>query len=271
MPIIAPLYIHIITNGYLFEAYKTSYASELEIADGDVVLGGNDDDISECKPSTSSNDKDDDNENSRFKGKLVLVQNGPCELEEQAMVLGKKGASGVVFFSSQEMDPRKVPFFNVSIPIATLSSFSGHELVSILKNKKKDETIHLHFDGNARVFKSSAAKKMADSTSIGPTMELDLKPSLAAIGTDVYSTLPHYLGGWGTLSGTSMASPYIAGTIALLKEAFGKDVSTSVIHERLMNYARLLESRREDWAENPLRQGSGLLQGTLCDGVLTIS
>jgi hypothetical protein len=68
-----------------------------------------------------------------------------------------------------------------------------------------------------------------------------------------------------------MASPYIAGTIALLKEAFGKDVSTSVIHERLMNYARLLESRREDWAENPLRQGSGLLQGTLCDGVLTIS
>ncbi|MBA3844563.1 MAG: S8 family serine peptidase [Actinobacteria bacterium] len=77
--------------------------------------------------------------------------------------------------------------------------------------------------GNAKdaitVAAVSASGVIADFSSAGPTpLSLQLKPDVSAPGLNVLSSLPTKQGSFGVLSGTSMASPHVAGAAALLKQ-----------------------------------------------------
>jgi subtilisin family serine protease len=103
------------------------------------------------------------------------------------------------------------------------------------------------------------AKQLAPFSSIGPssgrlspTSDIRLtKPDLAGPGVDITSTVPG--GGFLSLSGTSMASPHVAGLAALVLEQ-----NPGV---RPLLVKKLLESSCEDLPYDPNSAGHGLING----------
>ncbi|CZR60325.1 related to subtilisin-like serine protease [Phialocephala subalpina] len=117
---------------------------------------------------------------------------------------------------------------------------------------------------NNKNFTSVAQKSggMVDYySSFGPTWhEYDLKPQISAPGGHVLSTWPlGPLGGYAILSGTSMATPYLAGCFALVKSQF-PTASIAEIRARLQ-----VNAEPVPWVFNKsmlsatVQQGAGLV------------
>ena len=99
------------------------------------------------------------------------------------------------------------------------------------------------------------------------------KPAVAAPGGNILSTLPLALGGWGVESGTSMATPFTAGSSALVLQAKGKGASVvKGLRDLFQATASPVGSSATD--SDPLQtlaqQGAGLIQVNLAINTKTV-
>ncbi len=113
---------------------------------------------------------------------------------------------------------------------------------------------------------------MSSGSSRGPSSTLDIKPDVAAPGTSILAPVPFPAAGeepvsgaikgengawYAPLSGTSMATPHVAGAAAILRGA-RPDWSPEQIKLALMNTA--LDIKQEDGhSYRPIDQGAGMI------------
>ena len=95
-------------------------------------------------------------------------------------------------------------------------------------------------------------------SSFGLNAELTLKPDIGAPGGLIRSTYPLEAGTYATISGTSMASPHVAGAVALLLQAH-PGTKPSDVRDILQNSADPKIRFGQTYLDATHRQGAGLL------------
>lgn len=107
---------------------------------------------------------------------------------------------------------------------------------------------------------------MSDFSSWGVTPDLKLKPEITAPGGDIYSTLPGGL--YGSMSGTSMASPHMAGAAVVMAQYITEEPGGTVMTQqeitalsnKLLMSTAVPVKNEQGLPYSPRKQGAGLVQ-----------
>jgi serine protease AprX len=120
-------------------------------------------------------------------------------------------------------------------PKRTVSPGNVFEVISV--GAVDDDGVVAEFSGNEEI-ETRAAWGDAASAAWPETYPV---PRVAAPGVDVQSSLPG--GEYGTASGTSMATPHVAGTVALMLAAAERPLSPAEVRDTLAETAENPEAR----------------------------
>lgn len=193
---------------------------------------------------------------SAVSGKIALVRRGTCTFDEKAGNIAKAGAIGMLVYDNAGGNAFQPSTTSNTIPVAGIGADAGAEIFKALAKGPAKGT----FLTDLSPAPIPTVDTVSDFSSVGPLNENQFKPNIAGIGGQVFSTLPLYLGGYGTYSGTSMATPYVSGSIALMLQAIGKK-SPQYLLESLQNHAHIAPVYNGiNGLDNPIRQGAGLVQ-----------
>ncbi|WP_342539168.1 S8 family serine peptidase [Sporosarcina sp. FSL K6-1540] len=198
-------------------------------------------------------------------GKVALVSRGDIAFVDKIAVAKEAGAIAILIhnFAGGSNAPNASGTFLGDafefIPAYDLSQTDGDAIRAALKGGQGTVTFS-NFNKTMTI-----GDNVNDSSSRGPsTPNFDIKPDVSAPGTNIMSTIPMYKADFPAASyeeaftrktGTSMATPHIAGIAALVKQA-NPGWSAFDVKVALSNSAKILDTTKYD----VMSQGAGRVQ-----------
>ncbi|KAF4248816.1 hypothetical protein CNMCM8980_004936 [Aspergillus fumigatiaffinis] len=158
--------------------------------------------------------------------KIVLIRYGGCRGSEQQANAVKAGAKNILFYNN-EPGTYELPVQNPAlVGLGMVSAQTGENWVKLAASGA-NITLHMTSAKYAKTIfinetNPQSGGHVNDVTEWGPSNELLPVTAVSGVGGFMLSTWPLLEGGYAVDSGTSMATPYVAGCVALLMEARGK-------------------------------------------------
>ena len=192
--------------------------------------------------------------NINVRGKIAVVRRGGnVTFEEKVRVAKQKGAVACVIYNNVSgIIHMSLGNLNNPIPTCSITMDAANGFVR---------------SGKGKMFISESQKAgpfMSDFSSWGPTPDLQLKPEISAHGGEITSAVAN---GWAEYSGTSMASPNMAGAMSLIlsyvkqnvayEEGNAKRDAVATSNFIVMSTATIARDQ-SDIPYSPRKQGAGL-------------
>ena len=160
--------------------------------------------------------------------RIALIKRGDTTFQEKVEVAMSMGAAGVIVYNNVSGVIRmNLGEIENPVPSVSVTMNAGNALVKGAVGRVG--TIELGEDYAAGPF-------MSEFSSWGPTHDLKLKPEITAHGGEITSTVP---GGYGEQSGTSMATPNMAGFMALVRSYIKNDQAELVTTDGEIDYVKV--------------------------------
>jgi minor extracellular serine protease Vpr len=185
----------------------------------------------------------DDLNDLNLKGKIALVKRGDTAFSDKAKAVEAKGALACVIYNNESGGfGGYLADQNIGIPVLSASDTDGQAMQEIAK---QGTTVTLET--------MSKLGLMAGFSSRGPTNDFRLKPDVSAPGVQVLSSVG--VNSYVRMSGTSMATPAVAGACALVLQAH-PEWNAYDVRSAIINYAEPQIDSKGNFHE-VLAQGTG--------------
>jgi hypothetical protein len=193
--------------------------------------------------------------------KVVLVFRGTCTFVTKFQNIAAKG--GKVVLVGNTPPPAAITY---------VSAIKGQQAATLLRDDAiklqqafaagQNPTITFEAGAALTVPNTVDGGLLSSFTNFGPSNELDYAPHVAAPGGNILSTWPRALGSYSIISGTSMAAPFISGSVAQIMANAGKGkLSTAQLRSRLQASSSKIPESKASGAPTASvgRTGSGLI------------
>ena len=194
-------------------------------------------------------------------GKIVLVKRGSLTFQTKFDNIAGSKPAGFIVYNNVPGDSLVVMSLATDgVPAAFISQADGEAMLAAADH-------HLSV-APGKVVAPSSKYSMSSFSSWGVTPDLRLKPEVAAPGGNIYSSVPG--GTYEFMSGTSMATPQMAGVSAVVLQRVQNDPlfasmsareKVDVVQNLIMGTAAPIVDPLQDTGApySPRKQGSGLV------------
>ena len=188
------------------------------------------------------------------KGHIALVDRGVVAFSEKIRRVFEAGAVGVIMVNNNDGPP--IPMGGdgrFDIPGIMIKKAIGESIKTALA---AGEDVTVDFKTDAKIEKPELIDTVAPFSSQGPrSLDGLLKPEIAAPGQNIISAKSGGGSEGVSMSGTSMATPHMAGVMALLRQ-YRPELSTEELKAVVMATAKTLDDAAGQ-RYSVSRQGSG--------------
>ena len=194
-------------------------------------------------------------------GKFALVSRGKMTFQKKIENLAPLKPAGILVYNNVAGDSLMImSVTTLDVPAAFISNESGQAMLEAADH-------HLTLV-EGKTVTPSAKYSMSDFSSWGVTPDLRLKPEITAPGGSIYSAILN--GKYDHLSGTSMATPQMAGVSAVVLQRVQSDPlfasmtdrqKVDVVQNLIMGTATPVVDPAQDTGAyySPRKQGAGLV------------
>ena len=193
-------------------------------------------------------------------GKIVLVKRGSLTFQDKFNNIAGSKPAGFIVYNNVPGDSLVVMSLATDgVPAAFISQADGEAMLAAADHRLNVVP--------GKVVPPSSKYSMSSFSSWGVTPDLRLKPEVAAPGGNIYSSVPG--GTYEFMSGTSMATPQMAGVSTVVLERVQNDPlfasmsareKVDVVQNLIMGTAAPIVDPLQDTGApySPRKQGSGL-------------